>query len=177
MKITGACHCGAVTIEAPKKPRTLTDCNCSLCRRYGVLWAYYIADTVEVSSTLPQAFDSYSWGGKLIGFHRCRGCGCVTHYTRVNPTKPRPYMAINARMLDLAILEETPLRKLDGARKWRTVSAEPQYKALAPTTKPPATTKRRTTKKRPTTKPVPTKSAVTKKRLSKKPPASKKPAR
>jgi hypothetical protein len=145
MKITGACHCGAVTLEAPKKPRTLTDCNCSLCRRYGVLWAYYLADTVQVVSTSPQAFDSYSWGGKTIGFHRCRGCGCVTHYTRVNPTKPRPYMAINARMLDLAILEETPLRKLDGARKWRTVRAEPQYKVLAPAPASKPTAKRRAT--------------------------------
>ena len=27
-----SCHCGSVKIDIPRKPRTLTDCNCSICR-------------------------------------------------------------------------------------------------------------------------------------------------
>ena len=33
--LVASCHCGAVKIQIPRRPRTLTDCNCSICRRYG----------------------------------------------------------------------------------------------------------------------------------------------
>ena len=46
--LTATCHCGALRIEVPRKPRTLTSCNCSICRRYGTLWAYYKASSVRV---------------------------------------------------------------------------------------------------------------------------------
>ena len=38
--LIATCHCGAVRLQIPRKPRTLTDCNCSICRRYGTRWAY-----------------------------------------------------------------------------------------------------------------------------------------
>ena len=37
--LTATCHCGAVKIEVPRTARTLTARNCSLCVRYGALWA------------------------------------------------------------------------------------------------------------------------------------------
>lgn len=33
-------HRGVICVEVPRKPRQLTNCNCSICRRYGTLWAY-----------------------------------------------------------------------------------------------------------------------------------------
>lgn len=39
-----SCHCGKVRIEIGTLPATVTDCNCSLCRRYGALWGYYRRD-------------------------------------------------------------------------------------------------------------------------------------
>jgi len=39
--LSGSCHCGAVVVNVARRPRQLTDCNCSICRRYGTLWAYY----------------------------------------------------------------------------------------------------------------------------------------
>lgn len=56
--IAGTCHCGAVRIEIPRRPRTLTDCNCSICRRYGALWAYDKASTVRVIAD-PTATSGY----------------------------------------------------------------------------------------------------------------------
>ena len=38
--LTATCHCGAVGVDVPRRPRRLTSCNCSICRRYGTLWAY-----------------------------------------------------------------------------------------------------------------------------------------
>jgi len=42
----GICHCGRVTWKLDTPPESVTACNCTLCRRYGVLWAYgYMAMT------------------------------------------------------------------------------------------------------------------------------------
>jgi hypothetical protein len=41
--LTATCHCGAVRVTVPRKPRTVTDCSCSICRRYGALFARHKA--------------------------------------------------------------------------------------------------------------------------------------
>jgi hypothetical protein len=38
--LRGSCHCGAVSWTLAGDPGRATICNCTLCRRYGVLWAY-----------------------------------------------------------------------------------------------------------------------------------------
>jgi len=45
--IEASCHCGSVRLEVDDTPETVTDCNCSLCRRLGGLWAYYHPDQVR----------------------------------------------------------------------------------------------------------------------------------
>src|SRR5687768_18048568 len=83
--LTGACHCGAVRVTIPRKPRAVTDCNCSICRRYGVLWAYYKLPTVRIE-TKRGTTESYAWGRKSLKFVRCKTCGCVVAW---QPMKPR----------------------------------------------------------------------------------------
>jgi hypothetical protein len=34
---TGTCHCGAVQVTLAEQPAWLSDCDWSICRRYGVL--------------------------------------------------------------------------------------------------------------------------------------------
>ena len=46
--LTGSCHCGAVQIQVASKPRQLTSCNCSICRRNGGVWGYYDPSKVKV---------------------------------------------------------------------------------------------------------------------------------
>ena len=46
--IQASCHCGAVVLDIAEAPSEITECNCSICRRYGVLWAYYALERVEV---------------------------------------------------------------------------------------------------------------------------------
>jgi len=78
-RIRGSCHCGSVEIVLTGFPDTVTECNCSLCRRYGVLWAYVEAEAVVA---LPDGAltDRYAWNGRHVDFHRCKQCGCVTHW-------------------------------------------------------------------------------------------------
>ena len=115
--IAGACHCGAVRLVLPRRPRSLTACNCSICRRYGTLWAYYRADTVRVEHA-PGATASYQWGSRRLRFVRCARCGCVTHHERARH-QPGSSMGVNARLFEPEVLGEVRIRRLDGARTWK----------------------------------------------------------
>lgn len=115
--LTATCHCGALRVEVPRRPRTLTDCNCSICRRYGTLWAYYKASTVRVVGA-SRAKDGYSWGRKALRFVRCSTCGCITHWEAVHPKKGS-YVGVNWRNFEPGLLGKTRLRLLDGAGKWK----------------------------------------------------------
>ncbi len=42
--IEGSCHCGDVCWQFDGVPDSATACNCTICRRYGVLWAYGYED-------------------------------------------------------------------------------------------------------------------------------------
>jgi hypothetical protein len=110
--VTGSCHCGAIRLQLDAAPETVTDCDCSICRRYGVLWAYYAPAQVHILAA-PRSTDIYMWSDRSIEFHRCRVCGCVTHWAPVDPKGDR--MGVNARLLDLEVLAAARIRKLDGA--------------------------------------------------------------
>ena len=115
--LTGTCHCGAVRIEIPRRPRTLTSCNCSICRRYGTLWAYYKAADVRIVSKAG-ATDKYSWGRKGLAFVRCATCGCVTSWKRLKPRKVA-YMGVNIRNFEPDDVDGIRVRHLDGAKTWK----------------------------------------------------------
>jgi hypothetical protein len=115
--LAGACHCGAVRLVLPRRPRSLTSCNCSICRRYGTLWAYYRADTVRVEHK-PGATADYLWGDRRLRFVRCARCGCVTHWERARRVRASR-MGVNARLFDPEVLGEVRIRRLDGARTWK----------------------------------------------------------
>jgi len=115
--LTATCHCGAIRLEVPRKPRTLTDCNCSICRRYGTLWAYYKTDEVRIVHARG-AVDAYSWGDKTLRFVRCRHCGCVTHWEPLHPGGPGR-MGVNARNFEPVAVSSARIRHLDGASTWK----------------------------------------------------------
>ena len=114
--IESSCHCGTVKLEILSAPEEVTDCNCSICRRYGVLWAYYDPAHVRIIAT-EGATEGYLWGDKSIEFHRCRNCGCVTHWAAVR--QPADRMGVNARLMAPEVLAAARPRRLDGADTWK----------------------------------------------------------
>lgn len=107
-----SCHCGAVRLEIARRPRTLTECGCAICRRYGARWAYYTQPSVRVRHAQGAISTHASRTGTFL-YHFCRHCGCVTHYTRVN-TANDARIAVNARMMDPEALAGVPVRRLPG---------------------------------------------------------------
>ena len=111
-----SCHCGQVRIRTATLPPTVTECNCSICRRYGALWAYYLQDQVEIAGG-EDTLASYSWGDRTIGFRYCRACGCLTHYESLEDGPDRR-IAVNARMWPLETLRSLTVRHFDGNDSW-----------------------------------------------------------
>ena len=124
---TASCHCGAVKLEIARKPRKLAACNCSMCRRYGAIWAYFQRKSVDVICE-NGALEKYGWRNRTLEFYRCRTCGCVTHHERsekrADETDTR---AVNIRNIDdPSIVRELPIKLLDGASSWDILDEMPQ---------------------------------------------------
>lgn len=118
-ELTATCHCQAVSITVPRRPRSITNCNCSMCRRYGTLWGYYKLSTVRLLA--PEGgLDEYQWGDKWLTFKRCGHCGCVMCWMPVNP-RPDARMGVNMRNAMPEALGDVRIRKLDGAKTWKYV--------------------------------------------------------
>ncbi|MBP7649850.1 MAG: GFA family protein [Phenylobacterium sp.] len=113
--IKASCHCGAVTYEVDTAPTQVTDCNCSLCHRLGVLWAYYQQPQVRVTG----ATVAYLQGDRTLTSHHCPTCGCTTHWASVDPAYGR--MAVNARLMAPELLEGLPVKRLDGAHDFKVL--------------------------------------------------------
>ena len=117
--LTATCHCGAVKVEVPRKPRSLTDCNCSICRRYGTRWAYYKDADVRLVARAG-ATHEYIWGEGTQKFIRCATCGCVMQWKKL-VVGPTTNTGVNARNFDPAALGQVRVRLLDGAKTWRYI--------------------------------------------------------
>jgi len=115
--LTASCHCGAVTLTAASAPTSLTQCTCSICRRYGAQWAYYPMADVEVHANA-DALSAYVWGDRQIEFRYCNHCGCLTHYESIAKDS-NGRIAINGRMFAPEATADLPLRTFDGAKTWK----------------------------------------------------------
>src|SRR5262245_45648310 len=115
--IVGSCHCGRIRVELSRRPRSLTNCNCSICRRYGTLWAYYKAAEVKIVAA-PDATADYSWGRKSQRFVRCSTCGCVINWEKLAATS-ESRVGVNARLFDPDAIGPVRIRLLDGASTWK----------------------------------------------------------
>lgn len=95
--LEGSCHCGAVHWRFEAEPESVTACNCTVCRRYGVLWIYGHADE-DVFMTGETSFYKRGEGG--IEFHFCANCGCVTAWRAAEFHNGRKRMAVNLRLAE-----------------------------------------------------------------------------
>ena len=101
------------------RPETLTECNCSICRRYGALWAYCTSGTATVTAD-PGKLKPYVWGDRSIAFCHCTDCGCLTHYESVDKTGDYR-IAVNARMLPPYEVADVEIKLFDGADSWKYI--------------------------------------------------------
>lgn len=109
--LEGSCHCGKVTWEFDGVPESITACNCTACRRYGVLWAYdFEGEGIRVNGET-RAYVR----GQSLGFHFCSGCGCVAYWRSLEAGDDgRRRIAVNVRLTEPGPIEHVPIDHFDG---------------------------------------------------------------
>ena len=109
--IEGSCLCGAVRWQFAAQPDGATACNCTACRRYGVLWAYdFVDEGIRVSGPTHKYVR-----GKALEFHFCPTCGCVTHWFGLRKEEDgRIRIAVNLRLAEPDAVARIPIDHFDG---------------------------------------------------------------
>jgi hypothetical protein len=107
----GACHCGAVSWTLTGEAGSITACSCTVCRRYGALWAYdYEGERIGTHGET-RAYVR----GKTTEFHFCAGCGCVVWWrARECDEEGRRRLAVNVRMAEPEAVAHLPIDHFDG---------------------------------------------------------------
>ena len=109
--IEGSCHCGAVRWSFAGTPEAATACNCTVCRRYGALWAYdYEGEGIQVSGPARVYIR-----GKSLGFHFCADCGCVAYWRALaTGADGRRRIAVNLRLAEPEVVGAVVMDHFDG---------------------------------------------------------------
>lgn len=102
--LTATCHCGRVEVQLPSKPTKLNECHCTVCYKYGALWAYFPRSDVLVTTAADTKLQAYIRDDKGadgdISFNRCGHCGCmVIWWGEGEHAGPEHKMGVNCRML------------------------------------------------------------------------------
>lgn len=119
--MNGSCHCGAIHWQFDGVPESATVCNCTVCRRYGVLWAYDFEDEIISVSGPTEAYIR----GEFIEFHFCRKCGCVAYWRAQEPNEQgRRRIAVNLRLAEPEGVASVPVDRFDGLESFEDQSRD-----------------------------------------------------
>ena len=113
--LKGTCHCGASHWTLEGDPGPATACNCTLCRRYGALWAYdYEGERITVSGP-NSTYSRVEKSDPSLEIRFCPTCGCVLCWRglRVSP-EGRRRIAVNLRLADPDAVATLAIDHFDG---------------------------------------------------------------
>lgn len=99
----GSCHCGTVRYEVTTDLGQVISCNCSICRRKGLLLSFVPASAFSLNSGEGDLQD-YRFNKHVIHHLFCRNCG-VESFARGTAPDGTPMVALNVRCLDGVDLE------------------------------------------------------------------------
>lgn len=116
--LTGSCHCGAAGWTLEGDPGPATACNCTLCRRYGALWAYdYEGERIKLTGTSV----AYSRAGPdpSLEVRFCATCGGVVCWRNLEvDAAGRRRIAVNLRLAEPDAVADLPIDHFDGLKSF-----------------------------------------------------------
>ena len=114
MAYQGSCHCGAVTIDVDTDvPTEAISCNCSHCRRKGLLLTFVPRETLTVAGE--EALREYRFNKRVIAHRFCTTCGVQPFAEGPGPNGPGAM--INLRCVPDIDLETLQIVPFDGASR------------------------------------------------------------
>jgi hypothetical protein len=123
----GRCLCGSVGWSFAGEIPDATICNCSACRRYGVLWAYdWDGHRIHIDD--PEGkLTAFTRGPRSpLSFNFCRTCGNVVSWRGLAPEDDgRTRIAVNLRLAeDPAAVSDVPLLRFDGLHSFEDLATD-----------------------------------------------------
>ncbi|WP_374471067.1 GFA family protein [Phenylobacterium sp.] len=113
--LEGSCHCGAAGWSLSGDPGSITACNCTLCRRYGALWAYdYEGERIAIRGA-PAAYRRPGKADPALEMLFCPACACVLSWRGLRlEADGRRRMAVNLRLAPPDAVADLPIDHFDG---------------------------------------------------------------
>jgi len=113
--LEGACHCGSAHWTLEGDPGPATACNCTLCRRYGALWAYdYEGERIAISGP-SAAYARADEADPSLEIRFCPTCGCVLCWRGLRlDAQGRRRIAVNLRLAEPDAVAALPIDHFDG---------------------------------------------------------------
>ena len=117
----GGCHCGRVRfrVTADLSTSGVSNCNCSMCVKKGILHLIVAPDQFELVSGEDE-LTTYRFNTGVAQHHFCRHCGIHSFYVpRSDPEK----VDVNARCLDGVDVDALTVTRFDG-QHWEAAMRE-----------------------------------------------------
>ena len=115
MSYEGSCHCGAVAFTVNEDaPDSAISCNCSHCRRKGLLLGFVDADRFRIDRG-EEMLETYLFNTHKIRHRFCRACGTEPFANSEKPGGGRAVAAVNLRCVPAIDLHRLQLHNVDGA--------------------------------------------------------------
>jgi hypothetical protein len=124
-QISGSCHCGETGRTLVGDPDSITACNCTLCRRYGTLWAYDY-ENERISITGPTVtYTRIDTSDPSLEIHFCPKCGCVICWRGLNLDQDgRRRIAVNIRLAPPEAVGELPIDHFGGLNTFKDLPCD-----------------------------------------------------
>lgn len=113
--LRGSCHCGAASWTLTGDPGSVTACNCTLCRRYGALWAYdYEGERITLAGPTSR-FTRVGKDDPALEILFCPDCAGVLAWRGLRlEADGRRRMAVNVRLAEPEAVGDLPIDHFDG---------------------------------------------------------------
>jgi len=113
--LKGSCHCGAAAWTLSGDPGSITACNCTLCCRYGALWAYDFEDGRIALTGQTSSFRRVGKADPALEILFCPICAGVLAWRGLRlEDDGRRRMAVNIRLADFGAVVDLPIEHFDG---------------------------------------------------------------
>jgi hypothetical protein len=112
--LKGSCLCGGAHWTLEGDPGSITICNCTLCRRYGALWAYdHENERVHLSG--PTQAYARPHDNPSLEIRFCPTCACVLAWRGLRiDDDGRRRMAVNVRLAPPEEVADLKIDRFDG---------------------------------------------------------------
>jgi hypothetical protein len=116
----GGCHCGRVRFRAKVDLDRMSECNCSMCTKKGILHLVTAPEDFELLSG-KDALSTYTFLTGVAQHTFCAHCGIHAFYVpRSQPDK----ISVNARCLDDIDGPSLKPSRFFGGRNWEEAQAK-----------------------------------------------------